>query len=134
MKIIESTEALEMLRTVVKGREDFIYPLDWKRKFSRSESCVYFTGDVPRCIVGNALHKWGFGVKEEGERAGALNGFVDGDVKFTNRALDILETAQHRQDCGHTWGDALDAAEKRALTSAMPEVVNEAPIERRFQW
>lgn len=134
MKVIESNEALEMLRTVVKGRENFIYPREWKRKFSPSENCVYFTGKTPRCIIGNALHKWGFGVIYEENRAGELNGFVDGDVKFTDRALDILEAAQHRQDTNYTWGDALAAAEERAIDSSLLDFVSDGPIERRFNW
>lgn len=134
MRIIGSTEALEMLRTVVKDREDFVYPLDWKEKFSEHNGCVYFADSVPRCIIGNALSQWGYDVKYENDRAGALNRFVDGDVQFTDRALDIFEAAQHQQDTGRAWSKALAAAEERAVDSTLGEDVHDHPIKRRFNW
>jgi hypothetical protein len=105
---IDKDRALELLRQVVEGREDFVYPS------LVTVDCVYAHRGKPSCIVGHALVLAGATVK----RLAELDGLDDGGIRnvevewlaLTDEAAQAFGEAQDVQDTGFTWGQALNAA------------------------
>lgn len=116
--------ALETLREVVAGREDYVYP------YSNGETnydCKYFEDVIevahggfyedfeypdhpdrgaPSCIVGHVLHRWGVTLNDvEGMNSDGVHGI--GLLFADAKAEQLLMRAQTLQDLGDTWGDAL---------------------------
>ena len=126
-------DAIEALRQVVAGREDYVYP------GANANECFNFSGGLndagypsnpafaciddlrPSCIVGHVLALWGLD-REHWP-------FVEGGMQTTQEALDylarenhevpqvdpgayaVLYLAQMAQDQGATWGQSLRRSE-----------------------
>jgi hypothetical protein len=141
---ITEAKAIELLREVVEGHEDYVY-----QKPEGVKVCVY-TGrnNEPSCIVGHALAKAGvplevlhaidFGgavyvnhwdkdeperTTDEGEELPNGTGINDSevlywlgknDVHIDARARGIFAAAQREQDSGTTWGGAFARATQNA--------------------
>lgn len=130
-------DAIEALRTVVAGREDFVYP------GSANQRCYNFqlpelSNDgypvqgwhpehvdvmVPSCVVGHVLNLWGldrkYWIRVEGGMEGTSEALEDiayegDDSQFVLSvgARGVLLKAQEAQDDGTPWGDALGDAER----------------------
>lgn len=118
--------ALDRLRRVVKGREDYVY----ERIGSVGGvggMCAYFTPDgKPSCIVGHALAIEGLTLDEVGGENTASVETLDEHLQATGRwwgltpgAVEVLAVAQQSQDTGETWGEALRCAEEAARHSGL---------------
>jgi|SRR5687767_2658597 len=127
-------DAIEALRQVVRGREDFVYR-DTRRDADPYERCVNWTRETPEsewqpsCVVGHVLMLWGFpdDLMDSCSASGIsvirydLNYMADPksskhrevpyEIDF--EAGVILTAAQATQDSEErlTWGRALEAAE-----------------------
>lgn len=119
MVAITESNVIELLEQCIADRgEHYIDPQ------AESGTCTYvdYHGDHPKpgCIVGLVLIKAGYDIVTldlwDSEISG-LTGSTNPDeiegktgVQVDDKALYALRTAQDRQDCGKTWGDALRAA------------------------
>jgi hypothetical protein len=123
-------DAIEALRSVVAGREDFVYtPPE-----SEFGTCVNFTQEsgedeiyryCPSCVVGHVLALWGL---PESLWAHFSRGTVDTvteSLKFigedspfqiSEQAVWVLDAAQSAQDHKVPWGEALARAERTYAT------------------
>ena len=140
-------DAIQALREVARGREDFVYRNS--DDYEMTQSCVNWTRvnsteDSPggwhaSCIVGHVLTLWGFpeGQKVSCESAGigavrdelqdlADRGHPDALFVLDGEALRVLGAAQNVQDdeTARTWGDALRAAEWQAQNPDLPVLAN----------
>jgi hypothetical protein len=135
-------DALDALRLVVAGHEDFVYRTADVEEGGRF--CVNFeqtlNGWQPSCIVGHVLHLWGLPqdcrnrVREEGIHCAAddINNYdMAAGFKISYAAISILSAAQGVQDQpGHTWGQALALAEaKAAILKEYGEFESLAPFD-----
>jgi hypothetical protein len=133
-----ATDAIEALRQVVAGREDYVYPgaaFGECFNFQSIQETPYYSGvpgpreartpeDLkPSCVVGHVLDLWGldrkywFAVEGGiGTSCGELRDIwrEHGDVfRIDGEAETVLNCAQVAQDRGRTWGEALASAEAR---------------------
>lgn len=117
MPELTGRRAIELLREVVAGKEDFVY----EAPDPELKLCVYTYGGACSCLVGHALLKAGYDI----EQIRALDVVRDGlptgagDIPnhlpdVTHAAADIFDAAQAVQDNGQTWRNALDSAESVA--------------------
>jgi hypothetical protein len=134
---IDGPKAIQLLRDVVRGREDHI------DENSRTGSCAYGSmGDdsnpIPGCIVGHAVHAAGLPMRvlDLMDSLGSVTSVYDAleefksgavedpeivneatelgaELELTTTAAGIFRSAQDVQDHVGTWGEALAAAEKR---------------------
>lgn len=118
--------ALDLLQRAVdyKGA-DHVEPLyndDGEAVIDRAEAggetvCRYIEPGTrkPGCLIGTALWLAGATVDDlvphEGEGIGALRGTV---YEAPSDVVSLLSEAQHGQDGGKTWGEALEAARQDA--------------------
>lgn len=118
-------ETLETLRAVVSEKgPDYVYHAKDGHPFPDDVpiKCMYAHGDVPGCIVGHVLHRWGVPLEAfqsvEGISASAAvaNFFPYNFMTLdqVNAVSRVLGSAQRQQDNGRTWGEALTAAEYTA--------------------
>jgi hypothetical protein len=108
-QMIDIGRALDLLGAAVKQRgASFVFVA------GRDQFCLYRGDGGPQCLVGRCLSLAGVhdddldalggdGVRELYHR-GAL------PVRLTLGALVVFDAAQHGQDRGHTWGEALEDA------------------------
>lgn len=133
---IDGQAAVDLLRAAVaENGADFVYEQDTSSL--PGPLCLYVNKDLtPSCIVGNALIRAGADpqvLKDADESVGTYHDpFYDEDVrvsdtgigspdfnlylsehgiKLTGEARVIFERAQHLQDNGRPWGEALREAE-----------------------
>lgn len=91
--------------------------------------CLYFHGPAqPGCIVGNVLHNE-FDVDAGGVSEGERAGHVIPDALNHSRDLSLLaeyifDHAQHEQDMGRTWGEAVESARERYEKAAWREAAD----------
>lgn len=87
-------------------------------------ACTYFWDNEPDCIIGHLLARTGFtavsigyGYINEVCRKSEVPEVYRKDIadRFTDAAVDFMQTVQSAQDSGHTWREALDYA--RACTA-----------------
>lgn len=110
---IDKDRALQLLREVVQGREDFVYeaPPDG----SDRPRCVYADGDCPSCVVGHAMSWAGATPEQVRQMDEAKDGGIDllkvPWLDLNDEARAVFFAAQQLQDNGKTWGAALAAAE-----------------------
>lgn len=119
MRQITADDALEALRTAVKGREDYVYPW-WEAGGSRA--CKYVRDGAPSCLVGHALHALGIPLDTltvldsyqngSGVAAGTLPQHLPSGT-LTVEAAGVFGAAQTAQDTGESWGEALASAAAR---------------------
>ena len=118
---IDGPRALELLREVVKGKEDYVYvnAIGEQADDTGNITCSYSHGPQPGCVVGHVLYSAGATI----DQLIQLDHFTgSGSIEFaTAEALDIsrearvlLAAAQYAQDTGLTWGTALATAERAA--------------------
>jgi hypothetical protein len=108
---------LALLREVVAERPNYVYEPP-----SNDGRCVYVHGGACSCIASHVLHRAG-ATLEELERLDAAELWGGVPVANVGDYLDwvdddaaaILDSAQAVQDDGHSWADALAAAETRAV-------------------
>jgi hypothetical protein len=118
--IITAKKAIEALREIVSGRENYVDPGSIAGKcryaiFDEGENRV-----VPSCIVGTALHSRGVpaGVLASMNSVGGVDEVhanadeFDTHFVLTAEAAEVFERAQAAQDSGLRWGEALEAAEE----------------------
>lgn len=111
-------DAIEALRTVVAGREDFVY----HSPDGAAGLCVNFNvldAYRPSCVVGHVLDLWGL---PQELRPVAADGSVHRvNLKLRDKrspfvmsmeAMQVLAAAQKFQDEQGTWGGALAKAEE----------------------
>lgn len=112
-------QALAALDAAVADKgADFRYRASW------AVGCRYFHGSEPGCIVGHVLHQYGVGRDDLcGLWDSAVGAEVDMNVSYGIRSLrvaglldiddrteSVLTSAQDAQDCGETWGEAVQNA------------------------
>lgn len=119
-EMIDARRALELLCDVVDGNEDFVYHED-----PRVGMCMYVLDDQPSCLVGHALVRAGWTVKQVAGLDPVREGYTyTGGVSarelsgtfpeyFTVDACLVLATAQSAQDTQNSWGDALEFARRK---------------------
>lgn len=112
-------DAIEALRTVIAGREDFVY----EPPGYTGGTCVNFAlasdGDYqPSCVVGHVAALWGLEPEFWSRCAtGSVNTLFDNLairghwLRIEGDAMTVLTAAQMAQDDRHTWGYALARAE-----------------------
>lgn len=103
--MISGIQALEALRAVVSGREDYVH----------QDGCVYkYEDGTPSCIVGHVLARWDMLDRVDGEgnktKFSALIGRSGWRGIFSLQAVMALEVAQSLQDTGVSWGKAVECA------------------------
>lgn len=128
-------QILADLVAVVAGRESFYYepPL-----VDDASTCVYFGEDgAPSCIIGHVLARHGItlaDLQRDNPHLGARD-YNDAGINMllgirlfacSDAAASALFNAQRMQDIGHSWGEALTAAEETML-----EMSEELTILRR---
>jgi hypothetical protein len=117
MTKIDVSYAYDLLREALKVRgEDYVDP-----NSGGSWGCVNVavdpeTGDLcPSCIVGHALSIAGvpleFLHRNNGSASSVVHRWRDNeeakDIEITKGAVIVFRAAQHIQDSGGTWGDAV---------------------------
>lgn len=124
---VTPTEALDTLRAVVSGHEDYVYAAP-AHQVQPGASCFYVhhnteTGEKsPGCVVGHVLNRLGVSLDTlmgyEGTRADqVIQDLTREDLQPTPRPhvtylRRLLDQAQQCQDNGAPWGDALERASK----------------------
>lgn len=120
VRVYDIHDTIAALRTVVQGREDFVYT-ESEDYLQIGDGCVNWVLDGgnwrPSCIVGHVLTAWDYPDECKPHTrfsgpAGTL-GVQDEICTTTPKALHILTVAQGRQDNGGTWGEALKRAEEK---------------------
>jgi hypothetical protein len=114
---INAARAIQLLKSAVKGKEDYVYDRG-------SERCLYVKDGQPSCLVGHALVKQGWPIAD----VASLDS--DGGIPIAARTLNrvypdlvspnaarIFSRAQIAQDGGETWGSALNAAIREGETA-----------------
>lgn len=102
---------LRLMEAVVnKMGADYVYP-------ERELGCQYVRDGQPSCIVGHVLVEAGVPVDEIGKHEGRSAWAMAPDVtpwgdKGTP-VIEALDAAQHAQDTGSTWGEALARFRKK---------------------
>jgi hypothetical protein len=121
--VIDAPRALELLREVVEGKEDYVY---WNfDEVNDAKKCRYFVDGQPSCLVGHALVR--AGVANNFPLAWNAQGIIGverllrekgGDFQLTREAAMVFMAAQECQDAAedyddrdHSWGESLRAAE-----------------------
>jgi hypothetical protein len=118
-QIITAKKAIEALREVVSGKENYVDPGSFTGK------CRYAIFDeganrvVPSCLVGTALHSRGvpLGVLASMNQCGGVREVYSNANEFdahfvlTGGAFELFQAAQMAQDSGRTWGTALEIVE-----------------------
>lgn len=123
---ITAEQAIEALRKVVAGNEEFVYEL--KSDADRADqgvnkndgSCFYEWDGKPSCIVGHVLAELGASIGvlrhlDTRQTAGikaSRQALSEQNIFTTSAAIDILHVAQYVQDRGSSWGEALADAEQ----------------------
>lgn len=87
------------------------------RDFLAVDMCTYVhvSGDCPHCIVGRVLHRAGVTLDDLSYMDNVTPTNIErvvlpARVRVTRPARMVLARAQHVQDWGHPWGQALDEA------------------------
>lgn len=112
METVDARRALELLVDVVdQYGDDTVYE---RITVMGRPVCLYVHDSRPSCLVGHALVKAGADVElletlNPGVAALSLNIHVP-NVDFG--AATVFQAAQHVQDDGGTWGEALEAAKR----------------------
>ena len=99
---------LAVLQELVAERPDYVY-----NEHGADGQCVYRHGNKPSCIVGHALVRLGFPIKELPNPAGLQSGAVviaEGAGIRDQDALDLLLRTQINQDSLMPWDEALERA------------------------
>lgn len=111
--VLTPEKALELLRKArdLKGA-DYVYkPETLSATGHRLDGCKYLEPDgSPSCIVGHVFVWAGIAEIEEDRDADSLAS----EYGLPDVVGDILATAQAEQDSGLTWGEAVEAAERKA--------------------
>lgn len=117
MKTVSYQEVLAVANAVVKEfGADYVYP-------GYMDGCVYVRDDKPSCLVGHILHRLGVDLisfaNEESYDDGLVNEraidtlWVTAEeygVSFSPLAQGFLVEIQRDQDCGISWGGAVEQA------------------------
>lgn len=118
MITIDADRAIELLRQVVEGREDYVYDQDGSRSSWAICRYVGTGGDCPDCLIGHVLHLAGVPLDLLAAHEGAainddrlLAALTAAGFTITLQAAVILAEAQTAQDHQYTWGNALAEAE-----------------------
>jgi hypothetical protein len=128
-KLITTSIVLDLLEAAVEERgEDYVYQQNLPNHYLGG--CLYLVEDKPGCIVGVVFDKLGvsheaIGLMDQGTSysgggfsvtAEAVQEILgqDGFEFEDHEAIEILRTAQHVQDAGDTWGNALKDAHRTA--------------------
>lgn len=131
-KVFNVDETREMIKSVIKGREDYVYEAPTIKVYHEIEDvtveeeapdCLYSTPDgAPSCIVGQVLHKYlpeEFDLVHHQEfddnlsdgdypAARAVSSLDEIEDRFDREARDLLVQVQNRQDTKVPWGKVLD--------------------------
>lgn len=114
---IDKRRALDLLRQAVANRgEDYVYG----EHFDNNQGCRYVVLGKPACIVGEALSLAGLDLADllsNGGNTWRIGALIDQHPEHfdvTYGAVRVFEEAQHWQDCGWNWGDAVRRAEQYA--------------------
>lgn len=107
-------EARELLRRAVaeKGAYHVYKP--------EQDTCQYFDGDTPSCIVGLVLaYKGVRRIPDDPGHSGLIGNYLTFqtlanslDLPLDGRTIALLDRAQSNQDSGMRWGDAVIQAEQ----------------------
>lgn len=110
-------EAVRLMEEVVSEKgADYVYkPVSLS---DGSKSCFYVRDGQPSCLVGHALVRAGWTIDEVHGLDGIGNDAPTASEiylykEFSNLPREVCETfdaAQHEQDGGNSWGDALERA------------------------
>lgn len=112
IKVTEEQVRQALVEAVAEKGEDYVYSNpEGESAKDAVVSCSYVHGDVPGCLVGNALHRLGVPLSalEARELRGAYSvakeviDVTDGRGTFYT----LLGEVQDAQDNGAMWGDAL---------------------------
>lgn len=114
---IDIDRALDLLRRVVEGREDYVYQR--LTDGSGEDVCAYFdlTTGQPSCLVGHVLAEVGVTLDTLPDRHNVGSGIHHLDVpgvEMTRGARRVLSAAQRAQDRGTPWGEAAARAQVAA--------------------
>jgi hypothetical protein len=113
-KITRESFTAAMREAVQLRGADWRYPLDDPDWTNYRGTCLYVKKDgTPACIIGQALAILGHTPPTSTKRASCV---LDRWFGVTDLALRKAATsAQRLQDKGATWGEALEASEKRLV-------------------
>lgn len=116
-------KAVELLeRAVAEKGADYVYQRPTNEQ-GIPRGCAYFHGKEPGCIIGHVLSYLGLTRGDIGQYNTAyswhaLTHCVGFDVRADERTNKLLQTAQCRQDDGHSWGEAVNIARERTSETA----------------
>jgi hypothetical protein len=119
---INRQQAIDLMREVAEGREDYVY--------DSNIGCDYVRDGAPSCLVGQALHRAGVPVERfapvEGDAPHSVGVVLERNeldepvrrgtfaealgVEMDDGAVRVLSEAQAHQDSGVPWGKAIDVA------------------------
>jgi len=120
--VYNGPEILAILESVVAERpEGFRYEDAFPRVQMENNlaselmhpTCLYFHEGQPACLVGQVLHRIGFGPDAVIEGKGIMELCRQARAireVLSQQAIEMLSRAQSAQDNGATWQEALDAA------------------------
>lgn len=130
--VLTVDQALADLREIVAADPDFV----WTKRYG-AESCAYFLGDQPACLVGKVIAKHGATSStftdgpdtNPGSNTAVFNAnYVLAALPFDVEpdAVDLLTRVQNRQDSGYSWALALEDGERLVRTLTDPTRTKEA--------
>ena len=111
LRAVTDDQVVHTLRDVVNERPDHVYV----SPAGEYGGCLYVdpSDGCPSCLVGHVLYRLGADMTgvARAENAGPDDASERGGLRLSIRAEQLLATAQAQQDCGETWGTALQVAE-----------------------
>lgn len=126
--MIDTNEALALLRAKINGNEDYVDPFGAHGGPCRYSSSVraepWGKIDYPGCLIGQILADLGASPSEL-ERLDEMGTVIDivfvGEfpVELSEGAATVFQAAQKAQDNGKPWGQALIEAELAAAAFAV---------------
>lgn len=114
--ITTDAEVMATLRAVVAERPDYVYDSGDRNEYG-DMTCNYVQDGTPSCLVGHVLFRLGIPLTELSAFDVAGGASADGVARLvldgvTESTIKGLWFAQHAQDHGDTWAEALAAAER----------------------
>lgn len=99
-------DAIEALRAIVAGREDFVYQ-------PHPGGCAYSIKGQPDCLVGHVLARWSLLYLVADQQTKPIRTVANVYQRLDRGAVEVLDAAQVQQDVAAPWGVALAVAEKK---------------------
>lgn len=106
-KTLTYERAKELLLQVIEGREDYVYQ---NPDPEYSDACYNHWNGEPSCLIGHAIAADGIDVCKVGAEFDAAGAVQSTYGQWEENAVRLWMKAQHYQDGGVSWGEAVQYA------------------------